>query len=86
VNDRHTTPGAGVCTVCSDAFARPVAVTGEWRRYTVPLAEMRQAGWGAPPRPAPEVASLVNVGFRFAPGQDFDFSLRDVRLVRTASP
>jgi hypothetical protein len=82
VADRYTEPEAGVCTVCGDGFSSKVPVSPEWQRFAIALGQMRQLGWGVPARSRVDLDSLAHVGFRFAPGQEFDVSLRDVRLIR----
>jgi hypothetical protein len=84
--DRYTVEEAAICTKCSDAFLSTIEVTVEWRRYQVPLSDMRQSGWGEPARSSPDLESLDHVGFRFGVNEEFDLSVRNVRLSRVGTP
>jgi len=49
VPDVNTDPAGKVCTECFNDFGADLTLSGEWKRYTIPFATMKQMeGWGAP--------------------------------------
>jgi hypothetical protein len=83
VADVNTDPKGKVCTKCDNDFGIPFKPTGEWTRYEVPFAELKQeAGWGSPRPPAIDTAKLMGAKWQFsAPNANFDLWLDDVMFL-----
>jgi hypothetical protein len=82
VGDVNTHPDLKVCTNCWNHFGRDMALTTEWKEYTVLFTTMRQAeGWGAPRPPSITPDQIYSVGFSFSPGSKFDIWVDDLQFV-----
>ena len=63
---------------CNDFHGQPVALAAEWREYRLPLASLRQEGWGqvAPFDPSRAMA----IEFEIDAGLTFDICVDDLRF------
>ncbi len=59
-----------------DKFGTPALLGPDWQLYTLPFAEMRQAGWGKH-APNLDVWGLLSVGFSYNEGA-WDFWIDDI--------
>ena len=75
-NGGECVPGPSVA--CNDFHGQPVALAAEWREYQLPLASMRQEGWGlaAPFDPTRALA----IEFEIDAGLTFDICVDDLRF------
>lgn len=82
VADRYVSPQGGICTNCWDRFEVRAPLTTEWHSFVIPVNSMRQEGWGRPARREADESSLVDVAASVEGGEQFDVSLRDLRVAR----
>jgi hypothetical protein len=75
-NGGECAPGASV--LCNDFHGQPVALAAEWREYQVPLASLRQEGWGQAARFDPSRAMAIE--FEIDAGLTFDICVDDLRF------
>jgi hypothetical protein len=82
VADVNTDPKGGVCKECYNDFGTPLILTGEWKKYTIPFADLKQqAGWGDPTPSAVETSKLIGVKWQVAtPGAEYDLWIDNVQL------
>jgi len=82
VADVNTDPKGGVCSECYNDFGAPLILTTEWKKYTIPFADLKQqSGWGDPTPPAVETSKLIGVKWQVAtPGAEYDLWVDNVQL------
>ena len=84
VADVNTDPKGGVCkeSECYNDFGAPLILTTEWKKYTIPFADLKQqSGWGNPRPPTVETSKLIGVKWQVAtPGADYDLWIDNVQL------
>jgi hypothetical protein len=93
LGDRTTTPAGGLCGVggagaCFDDFGYALDLTSDWKKYTVPFADLvpGQLGFGAH-GPALDATTLFSVAFKTAgtPADTFDIWIDDLALLCRSS-
>jgi expansin (peptidoglycan-binding protein) len=78
--------GGGTCTEdCYDAHGQSIAITSEWKRFTLRFDELSQEGWGA--EAAFSAADLLGINFKMVkPDEEtpaeFDFWLDQVSFLK----
>ncbi len=82
VADVNTDPKGGICSECYNDFGAPLILTTEWKKYTVPFADLKQeTGWGKPTPSAVETSKLIGVKWQVAtPGAEYDLWIDNVQL------
>lgn len=88
ISDANTDPGGQVCTKCFNYFKRRVALSDDWRQYTLPFDSFQQMpGWGAPRPEHLDASKVFAVQFVVnEPGERFDFWLDDIAFVEPGAP
>jgi len=74
VPDGNTDPAGKVCSECFNDFGADLTLTGEWQKYVVPFASMKQMdGWGAPHPAALDKSKLFGLQWQVTqPGANYD--------------
>jgi endoglucanase len=82
VPDADTDPAGKKCTECFNDFGVDLALTDQWKKYTVPFATMKQMeGWGAPNPATVDKSTLYGLQWQVtAQGANFDVWVDDVQL------
>ncbi len=82
VPDVDTDPEGKTCSECYNDFGVDLTLTGEWKKYVVPFATMKQMdGWGAPRPPSINKAKLYGMQWQVSvPGVSYDVWVDDVRF------
>ncbi len=82
VPDVNTDPDGKVCTECFNDFGSDLTLTGQWAKYTVPFASMKQmSGWGSPQKPAIDKSKIYGLQWQFTqPGAAYDLWVDNVQL------
>jgi hypothetical protein len=70
----------GGCTTCGDHFGADVPLTSQWGQIDVPLASLKQVGFGQPMLTTPDLAHARGIDLLFATGVTFDLWIDDVEL------
>ncbi|KYF49964.1 hypothetical protein BE04_00980 [Sorangium cellulosum] len=83
--DRQTRHTGGICDLeadgCYDHFHQYVVLADDWKRFKLPAACLKQAGFGDQ-FDAPAMDQLWGFYFFFDPGQAFDVWIDDVAFYR----
>ena len=74
-----TTNGSG-CTICGDHFGADVPLTSQWAQIDVPLASLKQVGFGQPMLTTPDFTHAMGIDLLFVSGVSFDLWIDDVEL------
>jgi hypothetical protein len=74
-----TIVGSG-CTLCGDHFGADVPLTSQWVRVDVPLASLKQVGFGQPMLTTPDLTHAMGIDLLFVSGVSFDLWIDDVEL------
>lgn len=75
------TSAGGSCTVCNDHFGVDIPLTMEWALVDLPLAGMKQAGFGRPQLKV-DLSEVVDIQLTFPANVSFDLWVDDVELYR----
>jgi hypothetical protein len=80
--DVNTDPDGRVCKECFNDFGTDLTLTGDWKKYTIPFAAMKQMkDWGDPNPPAVNKAKVYGMQWQVTDtGVDYDLWIDDVRL------
>jgi len=74
------TIAGGGCTACGDHFGADIPLTSQWAQIDVPLASLRQMGWGQPMLTTADLAHAMGIELLFVAGMGFDLWIDDVEL------
>lgn len=82
VPDVDTDPAGKKCTECFNDFGADLALTDQWKKYTVPFATMKQMeGWGSPNPATIDKSAIYGLQWQVtAQGAAFDVSVDDVQF------
>ncbi len=82
VPDADTDPDGKTCTECFNDFGADLALTDQWKKYTVAFVAMKQMeGWGAPRPQGIDRAKLYGMQWQVAaPGASYDVWVDDVEF------
>jgi hypothetical protein len=80
ISDGNTLAGIGRCTECNDFFGTELTATSQWQEVTLHFAELKQLGFGDP-QPALATSELMNIEWKFGPGQDIEVGFDDIAFV-----
>jgi len=75
------TIAGGSCTVCNDHFGADVPLTAQWVQVDVPLASVKQTGFGRP-QVALDLTAVVDLQLTFPANVSFDLWVDDIELYR----
>ncbi|MGK3983102.1 hypothetical protein WME99_08680 [Sorangium sp. So ce136] len=81
ISDQSTAPEGGVCTTtgCNDNWAKPLALTEQWKEFTIPFAALAQEGWGDPSATyAIDASQLYSIQLQFNTVPEFDLCIDDI--------
>jgi endoglucanase len=83
VPDANTSKEAGVCRECFNDFGVDFQLTGEWTRYVVSFADLKQQqDWGDPRPAAVDASTLYGLQWQVSsPNAPFDVWIDDVSFV-----
>jgi hypothetical protein len=70
----------GSCMICNDHFGADVPLTSQWVQIDVPLASLKQTGYGQPMLTTPDLAHAMGIELLFVTGVSFDLWIDDVEL------
>jgi hypothetical protein len=81
VTDGQTDPQGKIDDLCTRHFGKTLEIGTEWKKYTVPLADLTQ-GAGEQRYATVDSHRLFSLGWALSAGQDFDLWLDEVRFDR----
>jgi hypothetical protein len=70
----------GGCTVCTDHFGADIPLTSKWVQVELPLAMLKQSGYGRPMLPSPDLRHVMAIELLFAANVTFDLWIDDLEL------
>ena len=70
----------GGCTVCGDHFGAAVPLTSKWEQVDLPLATLKQSGYGRPVLPSPDLKHAMGIELLFPANVSFDLWIDDIEL------
>jgi hypothetical protein len=88
IPDWNTDPAGHVCKDCFNTFGRRIALSDEWRKYTLPFDTFEQLpGWGSPRPPRVDASNMFGIQFQITePGARFDVWIDDIAFVESEAP
>lgn len=75
------TIAGGSCTVCNDHFGADIPLTAQWAQVDLPLASLKQAGFGRP-QIEQDWSAVVDLQLTFPANVSFDLWVDDIELYR----
>ncbi len=75
------TSAGGSCTVCNDHFGADVPLTAQWAQVDLPLASLKQSGFGQPKLEL-DLSAVLDLQLTFPANVSFDLWVDDVVLYR----
>jgi hypothetical protein len=82
VPDVSTDPAGKVCSECFNDFGADLRLTGEWQKYAIAFASMRQMdGWGVPHATAIDRSKVYGIQWQVTqPGATYDVWVDSVQF------
>ncbi|HXX67126.1 MAG TPA: hypothetical protein VEK07_08090 [Polyangiaceae bacterium] len=84
IPDVNTDPDGKVCTECFNDFGADLELTDQWKKFTIPFAQMSQMeGWGSPQKDHIDKTKLYGMQWQVnKPGASYDVWVSDIRFTR----